>query len=142
MTNVNARVFRFLAAAMLVGVIAACGDDDDPTGPRAGDAVLITSGVAVTGIAGAEGSLKLYKIVVPAGATELEVATSGGTGDADLWVRFNAVPTFDDFDCSSEGATNDEICTQTSPQAGTWFILIEGWEAYSGLTLTATVTTP
>mgnify|MGYP006377249957 CR=1 FL=1 len=34
-----------------------------------------------------------YTVSIPAGATKLVVATSGGTGDADLYVRLGAAPT-------------------------------------------------
>jgi hypothetical protein len=46
--------------------------------------------VAVPGIGGAAGSEKFYKIDVPAGQAKLEIMTSGGTGDVDLYVRKGA----------------------------------------------------
>lgn len=100
----------------------------------------LTSGAPLTNLSGAEGSRQFFQISVPAGATTLTVSTSGGTGDADLFVRFGTPPSTASFDCSSEGDSNAESCVIGGPGAGIWYVLIEGWTAYAGLTLTATVT--
>ncbi len=47
----------------------------------------------VTGVSGATGSQKFWTMSVPAGATNLTISTSGGTGDADLYVKFGSAPT-------------------------------------------------
>jgi hypothetical protein len=49
--------------------------------------------VPVTGISGAAGSELYFSIEVPAGQTKLEISMSGGTGDADLYVKRGALPT-------------------------------------------------
>lgn len=105
-------------------------------------ATPLTSGVAVTGQSGAASSSRFFTITVPAGATSLTVATSGGSGDLDLYARFNAFPSTGVFDCESGGPDNDEICTIAGPTAGTWYVLLYGYGSYSGATLTATVTVP
>lgn len=138
MIRVPVRTTAVLAFALSV----ACGGDDKaPTGPTADDAVPITSGVAVTGIAGVEEELKLYSIVVPAGATRLTVTTAGGTGDVDLFVRFAEVPTFTTYDCFENEVENDETCVTNDPAAGTWYIMLLGFMDFAGVTLTATVST-
>ena len=58
--------------------------------PAAGDIVL-TNNVPVSGLSGAAGSQKYFKIDVPAGRT-LSFRLSGGTGDADMYVRFGSRP--------------------------------------------------
>jgi hypothetical protein len=104
-------------------------------------ATLLVSGVPVAGISGAEDSQRLYRIAVPAGATQLDVRTSGGSGDVDLYVRRGQPPSSAAVDCWSEGVATDESCTIPTPAAGDWYILLVGFEAYSGVTLTATVST-
>ena len=47
----------------------------------------LTSGVAVTGLAGAANAALYYTIDVPAGQSKLDISISGGTGDADLYVK-------------------------------------------------------
>ena len=101
----------------------------------------LTNGVPVTGISGATGSNRFYTLAVPAGATNLSFTTSGGTGDADLYVRFGSAPTTTTADCSSTSGTNAESCPFASPSTGTYHVLLYGYAAYSGVTLTGSYTT-
>ena len=98
----------------------------------------LTSGVPVTGIAGAAGSQQFWVINVPAGQSSLTVTTAGGTGDSDLYVKSGAKPTTSVYDCRSFGSTTAETCTITAPAAGAYYILINGYTAFSGVTLTGT----
>ena len=102
----------------------------------------LTSGVAVTGLSStaARGSTRLWKIIVPAGKTNLSVTLSGGTGDVDLYIRQGTPPTFSNFACASENGGNNELCSVNNPAAGTWYVMLGLWDPYSGVTLTATVT--
>ena len=126
-------------ATVLALALAACGDDDPPT---TGGETLLTSPASVTGIAGGDGSQRLYRIVVPAGATEINVTTTGGTGDVDVYLRAAQPPSLTVFDCRSDAVDNEEFCSLLSPAAGNWYIMLFGFEAYSGVTLSATVSTP
>lgn len=87
-------------------------------------------------IGGAQGAEAVYTIDVPAGATKLTVSIAGGTGDVDMYVRYNAVPTGSGDNCKSEKAGNAESCTINNPQAGKWYILTYAYEAFAGATLT------
>ena len=100
----------------------------------------LQNGVAVTGIAGSANGEKFYKIVVPAGQSSLEVAMSGGTGDADLYVKKGSKPTASDYDYRPYLSGNNEVVTINNPAADTWYILIRGYAAFSGVTLKATYT--
>jgi hypothetical protein len=99
---------------------------------------VLSNGVPVTGISGAEGSEKLYRISVPAGQTKFEIEISGGTGDADLYVKRGAEPTTSDYDYRPYEIGNNETVTIDNPQSGDWFIMIRGYHAYTGVTLVAT----
>src|SRR6201991_2352610 len=81
-----------------------------------------------------------YTVVVPSGAHNLKIAISGGSGDADLYVRLGSAPTTSTYDCRPFVTGNTESCTATAPQAGTYFIMINGFSAFSGVTLKATWT--
>jgi hypothetical protein len=100
----------------------------------------LQNGVAVTGLKGATGNQAFYKIEVPAGQSKLEVAMSGGTGDADLYVRKGSKPTLSDYDYRPYLSGNNETVTVSSPAAATWYILLNGYAAYDGITLKATYT--
>ena len=134
-----------LTGLLLAAGLAACGGGDGtgPDGDGDGDGgtgTLLTSGTPLTGRSGGEGDETVYRIVVPTGATLLTVTTTGGTGDLDLYVRRDQVPTESTYDCQSSGGDNTESCELDSPAAGTWYIMLQGFEAYSGVTLVATVT--
>ena len=103
---------------------------------------VLTNGVPVTGLSGAAGSNTFFTMSVPAGATNLKFVTSGGTGDLDLYARFGSQPTTSTFDCSSAGGTNAETCNITTASAGTYHVLLYGYAAYSGVTLTGSFTAP
>jgi serine protease len=102
----------------------------------------LTNGVGLTNQSGAASSSRYFSITVPAGATLLTVTTSGGTGDVDLFARFSTLPSTGGFDCESSGGDNNETCTVGAPAPGTWYVLLYGFDAYSGVTLTASITGP
>lgn len=97
----------------------------------------LSNGVPVTGIAGAASSNQYWRVNVPAGRT-LTVRTSGGTGDADLYVRQGSRPTTTTYTCRPYTSGNAETCTIGSTVAGDYYIMIRGYSAYSGVSLVAT----
>ena len=78
-----------------------------------------------------------FTIDVPAGATALDIDTSGGTGDVTLVVNFGSTPSRNDNDCIEQGAGNAHSCSFTDPSEGTWFIIVRGVSASSGVQLDA-----
>ncbi len=97
---------------------------------------VLTNGVPKTGLSGATGSSQTFTLAVPAGATGLKFVTSGGTGDADLYVKWGSAPTTSSYDCRSIGSSNSETCSITTAKTGTYYVLIKGYRAFSGLSLT------
>ncbi len=115
-------------------VDAVNGTTPPPTG-------TLTNGTPVTGLSGSAGTELRYTLVVPAGATGLSFVTSGGSGDADLFVKFGSAPTTASYDCKSEGSSNAETCNIATAQAGTYHVLVRGYSTFSGLSLTGSYTT-
>lgn len=76
-----------------------------------------------------------YTITVPAGMSSMTAAISGGTGDADLYVRRGARPTTTTFDCRPYLQGNTESCSFTNPQAATYYISLRAYSTFSGVTL-------
>jgi len=92
-----------------------------------------------------------FKVTVPAGTTSLTIATSGGTGDVDLFVKFGrpavcsgstSVYELCYYDKYSANSGNAESVTFASPAAGDYYIDLNAYAAYSGVTLTATMAAP
>ncbi|MCB2383176.1 S8 family peptidase [Shewanella sp. SR1] len=100
------------------------------------DTNCLTNGVPVTNLSGATGTETLYKIVVPANS-QLNITTSGGTGDVDLYVKAGAVPTTTSYDCRPYKNGNNESCSITVTQAGTYHVMLRGYANYSGVQLSA-----
>ena len=98
------------------------------TAPSAGGSVL-QNGVPVSGLSGAASSTRTYTLNVPTGASNLQFALSGGTGDADLYVRRGAAPTTSAYDCRPYQTGNNETCSFAAPQAGTWYVTVRGYSA-------------
>ena len=59
----------------------------------------LTNGVARPASAPPPAPTLNYTMVVPAGATDLKFVMSGGTGDADMYVKFGSAPTDTVYDC-------------------------------------------
>lgn len=96
-----------------------------------------TTPLLQSNLSGNAGSTQSFSVTVPAGARNLVIQTSGGTGDADLYVKFGQVPTTGSFDCRPYLAGNNETCPFPTPSTGTYYILLVGDAPFSGLTLSA-----
>jgi len=86
-------------------------------------------------LSGSAGSNTYFTLDVPSGASNLVFNMSGGTGDADLYVRFGAQPTSSTYDCRPYQSGNSESCTITTIQTGTYHIMLNAYSAYSSLSL-------
>jgi xanthomonalisin len=102
---------------------------------------VLQNGVALTGQSGAAGAQLFYTVVIPAGASNLVISESGGTGDADLYTKFGSAPTLSSYDCRPYITGNNESCTVASPQAGTYYVMLNGYTAFSGVSVKATWST-
>ncbi len=119
------------AAFTAVGV--SCGTTPPPTG-------TVVLNVNLPSIATNAWST-IYTVAIPAGTTSLVVNTSGGTGDADLYVRVGAAPTTSVYTCRPYQSGNTETCTISNPAAGsTYYIGVRAYAAFSGVNLKATRT--
>ncbi|RJS21882.1 peptidase M4 [Corallococcus sp. H22C18031201] len=105
--------------------------------------VALANGVGVRQLYGALGSsTAVYAITLPAGASNLVVSASGGTGDADLYLRFGAAPTSTLYDCRPYLTGTAESCVYATPAVGTYYVILRGRDAFAGVTLRASFTRP
>jgi serine protease len=86
---------------------------------------------------GAQGSANYYFIDVPANASSLAIALAGGSGDADIYVSQGVKPTVNSYQCRPYKTGNNESCDFTNPAAGKWYVMVQGYAAYSNANLMA-----
>ncbi|WNG43772.1 bacillolysin [Archangium minus] len=86
-------------------------------------------------LSGARSSSTSFSYVTPTGAKAMKFEMSGGSGDADLYVKFGSAPTTTSYDCRPYASGNAESCTFNPSQQGTYYVMIRGYSAYSGVTL-------
>jgi len=137
----TARSFPASCSGCGTGIVDADAVIDALSGgsqPPAGN--VLSNGQTVTGQSGALGSQTFFTLEVPAGASGLTFTMSGGSGDADLYVRFGTAPTTTTFDCRPFRTGNNETCSISNVQAGTYHVMIRGYAAYSGVSIVANYT--
>jgi serine protease len=115
------------------------GDDNEPPPPTGTE---LSNGVTVSGISAAAGEELLYTLAVPAGASNLSFVMNGGTGDADLYVKFGSEPTASNWDCRPYLFGNNESCAIDPAQTGTYFVKLVAYSAFTGVNLTGSFTAP
>lgn len=108
-------------------------------GPGPIDGTL-SNGVAKTGLSGASGSQTFFTLQVPAGASNLSFVMSGGSGDADMYVKFGSKPTTSSYDCRPYRSGNNETCNISNVQAGTYHVMLRGYSSYSNVSLVGSYT--
>ena len=132
-SNVQAGTYHVLVhgyAAYSGATLTGSFTEPSTTNPTGGNST-------VDNLSGSRRAWDRYTLDIPAGMTKLTVTTSGGSGDADLYLRFNASPTTSSYACRSQNGANSESCVINNPTAGKWHISLYGYRAYSGVTLNA-----
>ncbi|BCV49538.1 S8 family peptidase [Shewanella algae] len=113
------------------------GDDGGCGNDCPSDDTPLDNGVGIS-VSGVQGSSNYFYIDVPAGAADLNIDLAGGSGDADLYVSQGSKPTLNSYQCRPYKSGNNESCSFSSPAEGRWYVMLQGYSAYSGATLTAT----
>lgn len=96
---------------------------------------LLDNRVALAGQAGGSGDMLLYRIVVPAGKTSLNLSTYGGTGNVSLYVAYDRAASATNFDRKSVKAGNSETVVITRPVAGTYYLAVVGESAFANVSV-------
>jgi len=80
-------------------------------------------------------------ILLPAGAKNLKLWTTGGagSGDVDLYVALDRYPSASDYDLASAKSGNNESVSIASPAAGRWYyIVLKARQPFAGVAVNAT----
>ncbi|MFT4929811.1 MAG: lysyl endopeptidase [Phenylobacterium sp.] len=100
----------------------------------------LQSGVPVNNLAAAKDGELLYFINTSKKDSDVAVQISGGSGDADLYVKTTSEPSKTDYDCRPYVGGNNESCHVTMASPGKLYIKLIGYSAFSGTSLVATTT--
>ena len=100
-------------------------------------ATALENGTALTSLNGASGSNTFYEMAVPAGASNLSFNMSGGSGDADLYVKFGSQASSSNWDCRPYAYGNNETCNIGTAQEGTYSVMLNAYSSYSDVSLIA-----
>jgi serine protease len=127
-----------------IDYITANGCDGNGSGGGGGttpDDTVLENGVVKTGLSASTGNDLIFTLTVPAGATDINIATSGGSGDVDLYVKFGSEPTNSVYDCRPFASGNAESCAGTQ-DGGTYYVRLKAYSDFADVTLTASYTEP
>ena len=89
----------------------------------------------LTGLSGSRSAWDRYTWTIPEGVSTMTIQIAGGSGDADLYVRYGSQPTTSAYNCRPYKNGNNEVCTFTAPDAGTWHIGLRAYSTYSNVTM-------
>lgn len=126
----HASKFAKLAVSYISEMAKNAGDVIPPIGDE------LQNGVTVAGITESAKAERVFTLNVPDNATNLNFITSGGSGDADLYVKFNSAPTLTSFDCKSTTSSSNESCEIGNAQAGVYYVMVQAWNAITNVSLT------
>ena len=135
------KMLATIACTVALAVVFAIGVTNAPRqaiAQTAASPITLNNGVAVGPLSDARLAQQHYVFTVPAGATQAVFSIAGGPGDADIYVRRGAAPTTSTWDYRPYRSTSTETVTVNNPQAGTWYLMVRAYSAYSGVTLKAT----
>ncbi|NRA60376.1 MAG: M4 family metallopeptidase [Psychrobium sp.] len=135
----TANVKASLTAVGITSDVSSGSSCADGTTPPPSDGNVLTNNVPVDNLSAQTGDDLVYTMEVPAGATDISFNMSGGSGDADLYVKFGAIPTDSSYDCRPYVGGNNESCTGTQT-GGTYYVRLDAYTAFSGVSLVGSYT--
>jgi hypothetical protein len=94
--------------------------------------------ITISGNTGSEQSLPYY---TPSDVVTASFSISGGSGDADLYVKFGSSPSTTNYDCRPYAGGNNENCDFAAAQAGEYYVMVRGYSAFANVTLLGDHTT-
>jgi len=118
-------------------LITLAGGTTEPTDPTDPPTEPTTDVLLETSVS-ASARTWSYFDVTPQGAGSLTVTITGGTGDADLYVKAGTQPSKRSYDCRPYANGNEESCQIIVPAGETYHIGLYAYKAFENISLTAT----
>lgn len=109
-------------------------------GPAPEPVTPLARGIVLGNQSAPAGEARVYSIVIPEGASDLNIRTMAGTGNVSLFVKAGSAPQADgaDADFVSAKAGNNEAVIIAAPTAGTYYLRVQGDSPFAGLSVLAT----
>ena len=95
--------------------------------------------VSESNLSDAKSGWKYFTVDAPANATSIKAVLSGGTDDADIYIRKGSQPTTSSYDCRSWNIGNSESCETAITTESTWHVSVNAYAAYTAANLEITV---
>jgi hypothetical protein len=99
---------------------------------------VLSNGAWTSGTGGAVGTWQNFQITVPAGQSSVRFDLSSPAGDPDLYVKLGAVASGSSYTCKSDTPAATETCTVSYPTAGTYYVGVYAYAAFSSVSVKAT----
>ncbi|NVJ62251.1 MAG: PPC domain-containing protein [Gammaproteobacteria bacterium] len=123
--------YRDFANVTLILDELQCGDCPPPGS-------VLYNGVPKPNLIGDSGEKLYFSTIIPGNATNINFSISGGSGDADLYVKsgdWQNWPTEADYDCRPYLNGNNENCYFDNSTGKEYFVMVKGYRTFSGVTL-------
>ena len=100
---------------------------------------VLENGVVKSSLSATKDNDLNFTFAVPTGATDISFTMSGGSGDADLYVKFGSAPTDNSYDCRPYASGNNESCTGTQTD-GIYYVRLDAFSTFDNVSLVASYT--
>ncbi len=100
----------------------------------------LINGESIDNITAGQAEWLYFTLEVPSGATDLKLNISGGSGDADLYLKYGAEPRRYDYDCRPYLNGNNETCTVSEPLEGTYHVKLHAYHNFENVSLVGSYT--
>jgi hypothetical protein len=101
------------------------------------DVIELDDGDVINGLFGFEDDVNYFKIDVPIDQDEVKIKLTGTDPDADLYVRWDDLPWFDEYDAKAASSGSNETITITNPPSGSLYIMVYAYSTYFNAKLSA-----
>ncbi|MBX3173688.1 MAG: fibronectin type III domain-containing protein [Gemmatimonadaceae bacterium] len=127
-----------------VRAVSPDGNGDYSPARLARTPIEVANDAVVNGISDVGGGERHYVFSIPGGQPQLRVMMLGGSGDPDLYLRIGQSPqVLDYFEsdtlCAPYIGGTVETCTIANPGAGDWYVMLQGFSAYTNVTFAVIV---
>ncbi|NBW80696.1 PKD domain-containing protein [bacterium] len=99
----------------------------------------VRNGIPLKNLSATQPNNAVFVLKVPEGVSRVDIGTTGGTGDVDLYVKFGEPASKGTWDRRPYKPGNEETATfaGSDAKAGVYFIMLNAFRSFQGVTLNA-----